>query len=93
MEVTMTRNTFAIEGNVCSERVKLARAMQKPPITQEDLAIRIQFIGLDMSTGMIQRIEKNQRHVCDAELLALAQALNTTIDWLLEEANLIERGY
>lgn len=89
----MTRNTFAIEGNVCSERVKLARAMQKPPITQEDLAIRIQFIGLDMSTGMIQRIEKNQRHVCDAELLALAQALNTTIDWLLEEANLIERGY
>ena len=88
----MARNTFAIEGNVCGERVRLARAMQKPPITQEDLAIRIQFIGLDMSTGMIQRIENNQRHVCDAELKALAQALNVTIDWLLEDVNLAEMG-
>lgn len=87
MEVTMARNTFAINGNVCGKRVKLSRAMQKPPITQEDLAIRIQFIGLDISKGMIQRIEKNQRHVCDAELIALAQALNTTIDWLLEEVD------
>lgn len=84
----MARNTFAIDGNICADRVRLARAMQKPPITQEDLAVRIQFIGLEMSTGMIQRIENNQRHVCDAELKALSIALNVTIDWLLEEVDL-----
>lgn len=89
----MARNTFTIEGNICGEPVRLARAMQKSPITQGDFAIRIQFIGLDMSTGMIQRIEKNQHHVCDAELKALAQALKVTIDLLLEEVDLSEIGY
>ena len=85
----MARNTFAIDGNICADRVRLARAMQKPPITQEELAHRINEIGLnDMSPGMIQRIENNERHVCDAELKALAQALNVTMDLLLEEGNL-----
>lgn len=71
----MARNLFLIRGNLCAERVRLGRALQKPPMTQEELARKIQFMGMDMTPLIISRIEKNQRHVCDAELRMLAKAL------------------
>ena len=39
-------------------------------------------MGMDMTPLMISRIEKNQRHVCDAELRMLAKALGVSMDWL-----------
>ncbi len=51
-------------------------------MTQEDLARKMQLSGMDMTALIISRIEKNQRHVCDAELLALSKALNVSMDWL-----------
>ena len=81
----MARNLFLIKGNICAERIRLARALQKPPMTQEDLARKIQFMGMDMTTIIISRIEKKQRHICDAELLALSKALNVSMDWLCGE--------
>jgi len=66
---------FLIQGNICGERVRLGRAMQKPPMTQEDLAREINLMGMEMTKLMVSRIEKNQRHVCDAELLMLSRAL------------------
>ena len=77
----MAKNMFIIKGNLCAERVRLARALQKPPITQEELAQKIQLMGVeDMTKLIISRIEKNQRHVCDAELRVLAKALGVTMD-------------
>ena len=73
---------FQIKGNICSERVRLARALQKPQITQEELTAHIQLMGMDMTGLMISRIEKNQRHVCDAELVMLSKALGVSLDWL-----------
>ena len=35
-----------------------------------------------MTSLIISRIEKNQRHVCDAELRMLAKALDVSMDWL-----------
>ncbi len=79
---------FQIQGNICGERVRLGRAMHKPPMTQEDLAREINLMGMEITPLIISRIEKNQRHVCDAELVALAQALGVSLDWLcrLDEA-------
>lgn len=58
----------------------MGRVLQKPPITQEDLAKKLQFMGMeDMTPLIISRIEKNQRHVCDAELRMIAKALEVTI--------------
>ena len=37
---------------------------------------------------MISRIEMNQRHVCDAELRAIAQALNVSMEWLVSDTNI-----
>ena len=87
----MNRSMFAIKGNICSDRVRLGRALQKPPITQEELARKIQFMGMeDMTTLIISRIEKNQRHVCDAELRMLAKALNVTMEWLVGDSDEIK---
>ena len=80
----MGKSMFLIEGNLCGERVRLGRAMHKPPLTQEELAREIQFMGFEgMTKLIISRIEKNQRHVCDAELLALSRALHVSMDRLV----------
>ena len=81
----MARNMFLIRGNICAERVRLARALHKPPLRQEDLAVKINLLGMEITPLIISRIEKIQRHVCDAELRMLAKALGVTMDWLCGE--------
>ena len=82
----MGRILFLISGNICGERVRLGRALQKPPITQEELAQRIQFMGYEnMTKRIISQIERNQRHVCDAVLLLFSKALNVSMEWLCGE--------
>ncbi len=86
----MGKSLFLVRGNICSERVRLGRALQKPPLTQEELARKIQFMGMDMTPLIISRIEKNQRHVCDAELRILAKALGVSMEWLCGDTNEIQ---
>ena len=84
----MGKSMFTIKGNICSERIRLGRALQKPPITQDELAKKLQFMGMeDMTTLIISRIEKNQRHVCDAELRMPAKALGVTMEWLVGDSD------
>lgn len=78
----MASKKFLIEGNIIGDRVRLGRAMQKPPMKQEDLAREINLLGMEMTPLIISRIEKNQRHVCDGELVMIAKALNISLDWL-----------
>ena len=86
----MAKGLFLIKGNICAERVRLGRALQKPPMTQDDLARKIKFMGMDMTPLIISRIEKNQRHVCDAELRILAKALGVKMDWLCGDSDEIK---
>ena len=81
----MAIRRFLIEGNICGDRVRLARAMQKPPMTQDDLARAINLMGMEITPLIISRIEKNQRHVCDAELIMLAKALGVSMEWLCSD--------
>ncbi len=81
----MSRTLFIIKGNICGERLRIARLLHKPPLTQEELAIKIQLTGVEMTKLIISRIEKNQRHVIDAELLALSKALGVSMEWLCGE--------
>ena len=73
---------FQIQGNICGDRVRIGRAVHKPALTQEDLAREINLLGMEMTPLIISRIEKNQRHVCDGELVMLAKALGVSLDWL-----------
>ena len=84
----MAKGMFIISGNLCADRVRLGRALQNPPMTQEDLARKIQLMGEeDMTKLIISRIEKNQRHVCDGELLLMAKALGVSMEWLVGETD------
>ena len=78
----MAIRRFLIDGNICGDRVRLGRAMHKPPLRQEDLAREINLMGMEMTPLIISRIEKGQRHVCDGELVMLAKALGVSLDWL-----------
>ncbi len=78
----MAKKLFLVSGNICGERVRLGRALQKPPITQDELARKINLMGVEITPLIISRIEKNQRHVCDAELKIISKALNVSMEWL-----------
>lgn len=81
----MAVKRFLMEGNICGDKVRLARAMHKPPLTQEELATKLNLMGMDFTKVIISRIEKNQRHVIDGELKMLAKALCVTMEWLCSE--------
>ena len=78
----MASKKFLIEGNICGDRIRLGRAMQKPPMTQEDLAREVNLMGMEITPLIISRIEKGQRHVIDAELLMLSKVLGVSMEWL-----------
>ena len=81
----MRNKKFLIDGNICGDRIRLGRAMQKPPLTQEDLARKVNLMGMDITPLIISRIEKHQRHICDGELKMLAKALNVSMEWLCSD--------
>ena len=54
----MSRSQFLISGNIIGARVKLGRALHQPPLTQNELARKIQLMGMDMTALIISRIEK-----------------------------------
>ena len=86
----MAVRRFLVEGNICGDRVRIGRALHKPPLTQDDLARKINLMGMEMTPLIISRIEKGTRHVVDAELKILAKALGVTMDWLCGEGNDLE---
>lgn len=78
----MAVKRFLLEGNICGEKVRLGRAIHKPPLTQDELATKLNLMGMDFTKVIISRIEKNQRHVVDGELKMLSKALGVSMEWL-----------
>ena len=66
--------------------MRLARKRAKPPITQTDLAARLQIQGLRLERVTISKIETGYREVTDVEAAAIAKALGVTISWLYGES-------
>ena len=52
-------------------------------LSQEELAAKLQLLGLQIGQMAISRIETGKRLVPDYELPLLAEVLGVTIDWLL----------
>mgnify|MGYP000766691888 FL=1 len=67
--------------NICGERVRQARVIQR--LRQEDLAAKIQTQGVNMERDSISRIENGTRFVSDFELKIFAKVLGVSVDWLL----------
>jgi hypothetical protein len=73
--------------NIVGSRVKQARMMTTPVITQLDLLARLQVLGIKVEQPAISKIESGIRPVSDIEVKALAKALNVTVGWLLGETS------
>lgn len=71
--------------NIIGKRVRLARSRAKPPVTQKDLAARLQVMGLRLEQAAISKIEAGYRDVTDREAASIAKALGVTVGWLFGE--------
>jgi len=81
-----------MRANKSGHRIRVARNMQTPRLTQDDLTARMQIEGLqNITKNMISRIEKGERYVTDLELIAFAKVLNVSTKWLLEETSTPDR--
>ena len=71
--------------NIVGTRVREARKVAEPPITQTDLVARLQVLGTTIDQSGLSKLESGQRPVSDIEVVALAKALKVSVEWLLGE--------
>jgi HTH-type transcriptional regulator, cell division transcriptional repressor len=69
--------------NLVGKRVKHARSLTQPSLTQEELSKKLEDLGVRIDRAGIAKVEVGIRGVLDFELIALARALNVKITWLL----------
>jgi hypothetical protein len=72
--------------NVIGPRVKLAREIARPPVSQDDLCGRLAGRQVKLEQPAISKIENGDRYVMDYEALAIAKALRVSIGWLYGSA-------
>ncbi|MCM1103047.1 MAG: helix-turn-helix domain-containing protein [Clostridium sp.] len=70
--------------NLCGEKIRQARAARH--LTQSELAARLQCCGITIERDSISRIEIGTRFIADYELKTIAQILDISLDWLLDNA-------
>lgn len=71
--------------NIVGPQVKAARMKNDPPMTQEQLAIRLQLLNWPIDRFGVSKIERGERQVTDKEVLLLAEALSVSMAYLFEE--------
>lgn len=69
-----------IKTNMIGDRVISAR--EKQGLTRNDLRMKLQPFGLNMSLRTLSFLERRKRCVTDKEVVALAMALNVSANWL-----------
>ncbi len=75
--------------NLIGDRVRLARKGAAPPITQVDLAARLQVQGLRLDRAAISKIETGYREVTDVEAAAIAKALASSAITSIDELSFL----
>ena len=73
-----------MQRNIVGPRVRQARKLATPRVSQVDLAARLQLQGLKIDQSGVSKIEQGHRPVLDTEVIALAEALEVSAAWLLE---------
>jgi transcriptional regulator with XRE-family HTH domain len=71
--------------NIVGKRVQEARQKFKPPLSQEELTVRLELDGWKISRGTLSKIEAGIRTVTDFEVMALARTLKVSPEWLLDK--------
>ncbi len=65
--------------NVVGPRLREARYKAGQKVTQEQLAARLQTLGLSLDRTAISKIEVGRRPVTDIEIVAICKALSVDI--------------
>jgi transcriptional regulator with XRE-family HTH domain len=71
--------------NIVGKRVQEARLKFTPPLSQEELAARLELNGWKISRGTLAKIEAGVRQVTDIELMTLSKTLKVSADWLFDK--------
>lgn len=69
-------------GNLCGKHLKAAR--ESRGLTQTELAMRAQLLGLPTDKKAISLIENGKRYFLDIELITFAKALNIPAYYLID---------
>jgi len=69
--------------NIAGERIKIARKLSNPKITQLELSARLQLQDVLIGDSTIGKIENGTSAVTDIQLIAFSEALNISVLWLL----------
>lgn len=69
------------DRNIVGARVTEARKAKG--MKQTELLAKLQMAGIEISTPALSLLEGQKRPVSDIELLALADILNVSVNWLL----------
>lgn len=72
---------FRGRRNICGDRIREAR--QRARLSQSDLCRALQLAGVTVERDVISRIENGSRFVADFEVVAVAEMLDVSVDWLL----------
>ena len=68
--------------NFVGPRIKQIRTQVGPRVTQEELAARLQVLGVDLDRSALARIERQQRLITDLEIMAICDALGVGVNEL-----------
>ena len=71
--------------NVVGPRIREARYRSGQRVTQEQLAARLQSLGIDIDRTAISKIEVGRRPVTDVEIVAICNALGIKVATLFGE--------
>lgn len=72
-----------MKKNLDGRRIRKARALQEPPLTQDMLIARMHTqANIVLSKNMLSRIETDDRYITDIELAAFSRVLKVPVDWL-----------
>ena len=79
----MARIIDGTKKNMIGDKVKELREIRK--MSQKDLSVMLELMGVYVCRGSISRIEDKSRTVTDIELFAIAKALEVDISELLDD--------
>ncbi len=78
-------NEIIFNGNKNVICKALRHFRKKRGLSQEQLAARMQVMNVNLTQGLISRIERNTRIVTDYELACLCRALGVTVEEMLAD--------
>jgi hypothetical protein len=81
----MKKTSQITERNIVGTRIRKARLICVPSVSQDDLAGKLSALGIIMDQTAISRIENQTRYCMDYEVAAIAKCLKISVASLFGE--------